>query len=273
MRPASMKTFYFQSDAHSLGGSIQHPTAKMIPSQAHSSLPAVGGHVTTTTGEFNHDSIVSCRAAYTRVSGREHQTDGPWSMVVTSVIEDLNILEVITAKRIVAQMSIEYSQASGHYPTVSFAGTHFEGVRLGNHDLTLTMNPTLLNLKHNGDGSLSHKHFEQVGREQGKKIVKSAAGERSKWVRDRFGWMDSHQKSGEDRCVLCSVVDGVNHEIPGNPYGHVVEIPNFGRVFFGELLSCHGSTRLSMIRAELGCHVNGNVSASVVGGGGVMFPP
>src|SRR5271163_2261481 len=125
MRPTSTKTFYFQSDAHSLGGFVNHPSQKMIASQAHSSLPAVGGQVTTSTGSFNHDSIVSCRSAYTRVSGREHQTDGPWSMVVTSVVEGLNIMEVVTAERVVGQVSIEYAK-DGKFPRISFAGSRFE---------------------------------------------------------------------------------------------------------------------------------------------------
>src|ERR1700753_2690021 len=106
MRPNSTKTFYFQSDAHPLGGFVKHPAQKTITSQAHSSLPGVGGHVSSSTGAFNHDSIISCRAAYSRVSGREQQIDGPWSVVSTSVVEGLNILEVVTAERIVAQTTI-----------------------------------------------------------------------------------------------------------------------------------------------------------------------
>jgi anti-sigma factor RsiW len=34
-----------------------------------------------------------------------------------------------------------------------------------------------------------------------------------------------------------------------------------------------GSIRLAMVRAELGCNVQGNISASVVGPGGSGFPP
>jgi len=268
MRPTSTKTFYFEADAHSLGGFVSHPSQKMIPSQANSSLPAVGGHVTTSTGAFSHDSIVSCRSAYTRVSGREHEIDGPWSMVVTSVVEGLNIMEVLTAERIVAQVSVVYSKDQKH-PEVSFAGSHFDGVRLGNRDLNPTMNPTLFK----GGGSLSHEQFQQISRTQGKAIVGCAKGSSSKWVRDRFGWMNTNQKSGDDRCVLCSLVDDVSHDIPGTPYCHAVEIPHFGRIFFGEFSSRPGSIRLAMVRAELGCNVQGNISASVVGPGGSGFPP
>jgi len=272
MRPTSTKTFYFQSDAHSLGGSIDYPSPTAIPSQSHSSLPAVGGHVVASTGAFNHDSIVSCRAAYTRTTGREQQTDGPWSTVVTSVIEGLNILEVVTAERVVAQMSIEYAK-DGKFPRISFTGSRFDQLRVAGHDVVPVMNKEFMTLRGEGDDPLLQNHFQKISRVQGKKIVQSANSKTSKWVIDRFSWMDSDPKPGVDRCVLCSLVDGVNHAVPGRSFGHVLEIPEFGRIFLGEFFVSHGVVRLSMIRAELGCSVQGNVSASVVGGGGVTVPP
>jgi hypothetical protein len=272
MRPASTKTFYFQSDAHALGGFVKHPSQKMVPSQAHSSLPGVGGHVTTTTGSFNHDSIVSCRAAYTRVSGREQQTDGPWSMVTTSVVEGLNILEVLTAERIVAQVSIEYSK-DGKYPRISFAGSRFDQLRVGGHDVAPVMNEKFMTLRGEGDEPLSHKHFQQASRDQGRKIVKSANAKKAGWVSDRLGWMDSDPKPGEDRCVLCSLVDGVDQAVPGRSFGHVLEIPEFGRIFLGEFFPGQRSVRLSMIRAELGCSVEGNLNISMLTTGGHTVPP
>jgi hypothetical protein len=271
MRPASTKTFYFQSAAHSLGGFFKHPSSKLIPSQAHSSLPAVGGHVTTSTGAFNHDSIVSCRTAYTRVSGREQQTDGPWSMVTTSVIEGLNILEVLTAERIVAQVSIEYSK-DGKFPRISFAGSRFEQLRVAGCDVAPVMNEKFMTLQNEGDEPLAYEQFRQTGRGQCHNMIKSADSKKVKWVRDRFSWMDSDPKPGEDRC-LCSLVDGVNQAVPGRSFGHVLEIPEFGRIFLGEFFPSHGSVQLSMIRAELGCNAEGNMNISMLDTGGRMVPP
>jgi hypothetical protein len=275
MRPVSTKTFYFQSDAHSLGGFVKHPSQKMISSQAHSSLPAVGGHVTTSTGAFNHDSIVSCRAAYSRVSGREQQMDGPWSIVATSVVEGLNILEVVTAERIVAQTSIEYSK-DGKFPRISFAGSRFDQLRIAGHDVAPAMNAKYMGLRGEGEEPLSKKYFHEASREQGRKLIKSTGGDRAKtsgWIRDRFSWMDSDPKPGEDRCVLCSLVDGVDQTVPGRSFGHVLEIPEFGRIFLGEFFVSHGTVSLSMIRAELGCNVEGNLNISMLTTGGHTVPP
>ncbi len=65
----------------------------------------------------------------------------------------------------------------------------------------------------------------------------------------------------EGQCVLCSLVDGLDGAVPGTSFGHAVEIPDFGRIFLGELLVCPGSVQFSLIRAELGCAVHGHVNA------------
>ena len=74
---------------------------------------------------------------------------------------------------------------------------------------------------------------------------------------DRYGWMGSERKLGKDGFVLCSLVDGVDRAIPGRSFGHVMDIPDFGRIFLGELFVFPASVHLSMIRAELGCTDDG----------------
>ena len=68
--------------------------------------------------------------------------------------------------------------------------------------------------------------------------------------------------------ALCSLVDGFPTGKPERPC-HVVEIPGFGRFFFGELLVTPDSAQLVSIRADLGCPVTGQITINCVGGGGV----
>ena len=191
-------------------------------------------------------------------------------MVTTSVIEGLNIMEVVTADRIVGQVSLQYAKGAP-FPRISFAGSRFDGLRVAGRDVVPVMNKKFMTLHCEDEDCLSLKEFRKASREQGRTIIKSA--KKLKWVLDRFSWMDSEPKPGEDRCVLCSLVDGVDPNVPGRSFGHVLEIPEFGRIFLGEFTPSCGSVRLSMIRAELGCSIQGNISAGVVGGGGGTFPP
>jgi hypothetical protein len=273
MQSDAKKTFYYHADANSLGGFIEKPFRRIIPSQASVSLPSVGGFATTRTEAFNFEEIVSCRSAYTRVSGSQVAEDGPWSMTVTSVVEGLNILEVITAERLVAQVSVEYPRDGG-YLEVSLAGSSFDGLRLGGFDASPTLNSTLLR---GAKVRLTLPAFRQTGREQAGRMIRGVEENQNRddfrWVLDRFGWMAADREPEEDRCVLCSLVDGVDRAVPGTTFGHFVEIPDFGRIFLGELLACPSSVQLSLIRAELGCGTSGKVNGAAVGVRGTPVPP
>jgi hypothetical protein len=266
------KAFYFHAHASSLGGFLQTPHKKIVPSQASVALPAVGGHASTRTEAFNFDEIVSCRAAYTRVTGGQAAEDGPWSTLVTSVLEGLNILETFKAERMVAQVTVEHP-GNGGDPAISLAGCHFDGLKIGGHDVSPTLNPKLL-----GIGSVERIEwpiFQQTGREQAVKMVakaKASPGKTGQWVLDRFDWMTA-AKPKADGCVLCSLVDSIDQPFPGRAFGHALEIPHFGKIFLGELLVCRSSIQLSMIRAELGCATTGHLGTAMVEVSGGTIPP
>ena len=183
------KVHYFHAEANSLGGFIEQPIKKVIPAQASASLPAVGGHVTNSTEALNFEGIVSCSAAYTRVSGRHLETDGTPSTLVTSVVEGFNLLEIVTADRIVAQVSIEHP-ADGGDPVFTFTGSRFEGLKIGGQDASLTLNSSLLD-SGAGTGPITWSLFQKTGRLQAAKLVKSAqsGGAAYQWVVDRYGWI------------------------------------------------------------------------------------
>jgi hypothetical protein len=264
------KAFYFHAHASSLGGTLETPHKKVVPSQASVALPAVGGHAIARTEAFNCDEIVSCRSAYTRVTGGLAEDDGSWFTLVTSVVEGLNILETVKVERVVAQISIEHPVDGGN-PTISLAGSHFDGFRLGGCEVSPTLNPKLL-----GVGSVDRIEwpiFQQTGREQAVKMVtKAKTGKNGQWILNRFEWMTA-AKPKADACVLCSLVDGIDQAVPGGIFGHALEIPHFGKIFLGELLVCRSSIQLSMIRAELGCATKGHLSAAMAIGSGGTVPP
>lgn len=278
MRSESKKTFYFHADASSLGGFIEKPFQKHLPPQASASLPSVGGHISTRTEAFDFEGVISCRAAHTRVSGRHLEDDGSASILVTSVLEGLNILEIVKAERIVAQITAEFPAAGG-FPRISFAGTHFDQFVIGHSGAEIALNPGLLGFA-SGKAAravLTQSLFHETGKQQAAKLVKSVKAEADqntfRWLTDRYGWMDSDRKTEKDGFSLCSLVDGVGGEIPGRSFGHVIDIPDFGRLFLGEVLVYPKSVQISMVRAELGCSTQGKVSVGVAAVRGGTVPP
>jgi hypothetical protein len=271
MRSDFAKTFYFHADANPLTGFIEKPFQKVVPPQAPLSLGAVGGHHTQRTEAFNFEEIVSCRAAYTRVSG--HQSASGASTLITSVVEGLNILEVVTAERLVAQVTVQHEIAGG-FPLISFTGSRFEGLKIGGCDVTLELNDSLIACGPGTGDHLTYPVFQETGRQQAAKLVRSVEDDKQeafRWLVARYGWMASGNQP--DGFVLCSLVNGIGPAIPGTTFGHVVYIPEFGRIFLGEIIAFPASVQLSMVRAELGCSTAGNMNAASAMVNGHMVPP
>jgi hypothetical protein len=279
MQSNAKKVFYYHADANSLGGYIEEPLEAVIPDVSSISLPAAGGYVTHRSESLNFKEIVSCRSAYTRVAGRSIAEDGPWSTQVTAVVEGLNILEIVTADRIVSQISVEHPR-EGSGASISFAGSRFEGLRIGGSEVCPRLSSRLMGTGPEADNDSSPILWPallQAGHGQAREIVRSVTehAKRSgyEWVLQRYGWMDEKREQKKDGCVLCSLVDGVEGTVPGKSIGHFVEIPDFGRIFLGEILAFPHSIQLTMVRAELGCNVQGQVSASSSHINGGTMPP
>jgi hypothetical protein len=278
MRSNAHKIHYFHAEAHPLGGFIEQPFQKHIPSQASGSLPAVGGHVTTRSDAFNFEEIVSCRSAYSRISG-SHDEDGSWWTLATSVVEGLNILEVVTAERIVAQISVQHP-ADGGSPQISFAGSHFEQLKIAGSNASPAMNSGFQAPGRGAGGArkpIDWALFQETASQQAAKLVKGIEVDDDRdafrSLTERYGWLASKRKPGAHECVLCSLVDGVDRAIPGKSFCHVVHIPHFGKIVLGEIVAFPASVQLSMIRAELGCATHGAMTAASAKANGGTVPP
>jgi len=265
------KGFYsFRADANALGGFLEQPDRKPIPTLAPVSLPCVGGFTTARSEAFTLDNIVSCSSAYTRVSGQEN-ADRSISILVTAVVEGLNLLDVVEADRVVAKLWIVIPRDRGHLK-VSTAGSRFEGLRLQGRPREPEWNPTLQEWatqcdEQGGAKVATAEQIWQIGKVQAVRVTNAYVGrENAAWAKNRFKWMTKDAMSNSS--ALCSLVDGFATGKPEH-CGHVVEIPGFGRFFFGELLLTADSAQLVSIRAELGCPVKGKITINCVGGGGV----
>jgi hypothetical protein len=269
------QAFYYQAGANPLGGFFEAPFQQTIPSPASISLSPAGGLLTARTEAFNFDGKVSCSSASSRVEGREVQEGESISILVTSVVEGLNILDVLAADQIVAQLSITYPRDGGGR-RISVAGSHFENLRLGGRNVYAALNSRLLNSGgQSASAPVTGAVIAATGRKQAADLTRDISDAKAQdpwaWALERFGWM-AQQNSGSV-LALCALVDGVEGDLPGTSFGHIIEIPNFGRIFLGELLVSVDYAQLTMVRAELGCSVSGSLTASVSQNGGLHIPP
>lgn len=236
------RTHYYHADANALGGVIQSPFEKIIPVQAPLSLPSVGGYASARVEQYRLEEIVSIRSGHTQVSGapsKKPQKSGAATTLASAVIEGLNVRDVLTADRVVGQISTEHPTHGGP-PTVSFTGTTIENLRISGKRVELVFDLDLC--------------------AQDEKTPATSCIKNPKFL-EKVG-----QKYDENRPhIVCSLV----REVGGKP-GNLIDVPDFGKIYLAELIVDHYSYKLTMIRLELGCAVQASMSMAspVVNGGG-----
>jgi hypothetical protein len=77
--------------------------------------------------------------------------------------------------------------------------------------------------------------------------------------------------------VKCTIVQDIAWDGAPHPtaeiHGHVVRVPNFGKVYFGEMLVNDYGRHITMVRFQLGSDDGGDVSAASGETNGVPYPP
>jgi hypothetical protein len=233
---------YYRFDASALSGFVTEPFQKNVPTLAPTALPQAGGFATARTGAFNLDEVVSASSAYTLLTARRSK-NGSTLALATAVIEDLNILEIVTARRIVAQITVtipERKEGGKEPRRISFAGSRFEGLRLAGHDRVVRLSRTL-------------------------QPADSSSGPELPLL-----WQDLLDEKGQSRTPRSSVVAGFEGPEGNRWDGHIFKIPGYGEIILGQLDVTHESVQLISIRAVLGCQVTGVVTGPtpMISGGG-----
>jgi hypothetical protein len=276
------RVHYFHADASAAGGYFQLPIERNLPPQAPMSLSPSGGYGFARSENFRLDGMLSYKSAYTQVAG--HLSNKPnhgWVTLVTSVIEGLNVLDVITADRLSAQISTEHP-LEGDNPKVNFPGTSFENLKIAGHPIDITLD---LNICDQGNGSgypkqscVSDEQFRRRVAQQYQDMTDAEdlpdwVGDRAipDWIKERYKW--DAAKTASNGSILCSIVKEANGRFPGRPFGNVFEVPGFGRVFLGELLVDCKSYQLTMVRLEMGCSGEGSGGFGTAKANGVTEPP
>lgn len=285
----------YHAKAEVLSGNIEKPINQEIPVQAQVILPEDG---TITYAPATPDDLrlplkglISFRSGYSQVAGHESSKAAhAFTTVATSVIEGLNVLDVLTADRVVAQITTHHPHfpKEGQVPAVTFLGTRFDNLRIGHHRVEVEEHLNILGPKPDKDRS----YFEEKGvlrRISDQYAVINKTKGLPMWASQQFRWKkpEVQQENGTKRVVMrCSLVKKVTGA-PGLAFGHVIDLPDFGKIHLGELIinrevgkpatKSNAATpdlytfHLTMIRLELGCIASGNtsiVTADANGSGG-----
>src|SRR5579863_1502202 len=162
MPDEQLRHHIYAAEAEALSGNLTLPLIQEVKPPTYVKLNEQGGYVSQQVENYRLGGVLSFRAAYTQVAGNpDTKPDHGWNTLATSVIEGLNVLDIVTADRIVCQISTDHPLV-GYIPTVTFLGTRFENLRIAGHQLKLDLNLDMLGPKPKKDaGYFSDRDFQQ----------------------------------------------------------------------------------------------------------------
>lgn len=290
----------YHAEASVLSGHLKQPVNREIYRQAAVGLDDLrGGHFFQRAEHYSLEGLISFRSGYSHVSGNRSLKNHGWVTLATSVLEGLNVLDVVTADRVVAQVSTEHPLENGHTPHVTFLGTHFENLRVGGYKVEVELDLGICGDKPEGDklytasaGFLDRAERQTGGIVRAKGLPSAIQTQydadlsRIQQLKARIGRENGHETSEEaDRSkVVCSLVSKIGAiPIPGvNSFGNVVEIPGFGFVTLAELSVGEKLYKpeenpsnyfdLTMIKLQMGCIGDGQAQAGNVTANGHHHP-
>jgi hypothetical protein len=296
----------YHAEAHLLSGNLKHPIDQTIKPYASVELKnRRANHISQNVDATNLEGLISFQHGHTRASGCKIQKKDMWGndhsgyvTLSTSVIDGLNLLDVITADHIVSQVFTEHSLEGGHVPRVTFLGTRFENLRIGGYPVDVELDLNICGSKPTGDRSyLQDDGFldrvrgqvETISGSQDlpKELEKQCRAE-LKCITDlkRVANGNGNGAGNGYSKLVCSLVKSIGPiPIPGvKIFGNMIFVPDFGLVSLATVevgvkededtphlanagaRSSSGSKAsnyftLKMLKMRLGCPVGGDVEA------------
>src|SRR6266851_449370 len=258
--PVLERYHVYHAGAHILSGELEHPIKQPIEHYGNVVLEKTRREslFTESVGETSVEGLISFQAGHTRVIGSQltnkkdiwgNEHSG-WVTQSTSVLEGFNVGDVITADRVVAQVSAEHPLTyPGHVTKVTFLGTRFENLQVAGYPVQLELNLGFCGNTPEGD----RPYLEDIGfldRVQGQ--LNSVEDKEhlpqvlKKQYDDTIADINSLKKlakggssggrTGNSK-LQCSLIKSIAPiPIPGvKVFGNTIFIPNFGTVSLAEV--------------------------------------
>ena len=272
------KRYVFRGYASGVSAHIRRPERRLFPTKGCSALAVTGGLAEDEHPAGGFGRWVSFDAVRTRAHGDyadadlgEATTRGsvafdsvPTETNVTAEVIGFDVLKRLRVDRLRLNLMAR-SPKPGEQPVIRLEGNLLEGVKIDSHALRIT---------------LAEGFFQECDTHS-KLVQRHAAG-----VSSQHAAIFLPLEEGADPLtslpeakgiIKCTIVQHMEWDGPPHPtasiHGHVLRVPNFGRIYFGELFVCAKSRRLTMVRCQLGSPDGGEVTGGDGETNGSSWPP
>jgi hypothetical protein len=275
------RRFIFRGNAAAIGGRIVRPQDLILENTVASSLTVVGGRSVSSGGRFAPSDYIGYDSAKTVAEGvfddLKQQIELSYQRVpedaltmTTTVSAAVNGLHVGTKPRFVAQTLVatlvsKSPRGSGEPSIAVDPGTTIAGVSIDGHPLNVQLATPTFQKYDTRSKLLAAADDPQFVKESGDSLLMRAslAG-----VSGPPAGRLLHA-CGHTYATLVRSISWARDPYPGATIDHhVLTVPNFGKIFFGELLIAEGARRLTLVRFELGSPDGGSAVAPEVDANG-----
>lgn len=267
----------FHGHASGVSAHIRRPETHLLPVQGCSSLPVTGGLSESEVGPkvdkyvcfeavstSAHGDYVNAAAGVATTRGEIAFDAAPTETRVRAAVHGLVILGRVHVAHAAIGL-ISQSAVGLRQPSIRLEGNRLEGVRIDDACLKITLAEDFYRENDTKD-KLAIRHAAGLPPHHARLFLPLVSGVE--------GATAFPEAKGTVKCTLVQEIcwDGEPHP-KATIHGHVVYVPNFGKIYFGELFITGDSRRLTMVRFQLGSEHGGEVTAAEGETNGNDFPP
>jgi hypothetical protein len=300
--------FLYHGYALALGGYVERNGGRqMIDGIAPAVLPVSGGssHTRRTgyrcperepqtfigmAGDERTEFTVTADYAESEVYGSENGCN--YRTVARSFISNLNINNVVTAEEVEAILEsthpMQASKGAEHgriHARTDARESRIKGLRIRGVEVNTKRLAALddVSTYEELDGLLNNKESALALRHGGLKQAICATGLFDE-PKDAPDYVQDLCRFKRPDLIRCSILENLERKDPKDPnepkdpknrfkiHGYTIDIPDFGRLYIGELHVTRGAKQLNMLRWDLGCDETGGGTGGSANVNGATMP-
>jgi hypothetical protein len=272
--------YRFHGYAIGAAGRLERPFADLIEVQASVALPQIGGRASARSAAFQYRDLIRFDVAHTQVTGSTCDGDdcgydgNVHSTHLQATIEGLNVMHMVTADRIVANLVSTSGPDAESEPAVRLIGTRFENLRIAGIPVMVDLATDLLDSYdthsalasgYSGDGKV-REFIDRTG-------VKAVSGNAPEHIRRWFDWHEPGAgmpaRRGKTRTSLVRSTQAATGGL--DVWGHVIHVKGFGTVRLAEVEISARTRLVNMLQIDLDCPYRGRMMFCEIADGGETF--
>jgi len=294
--------YAYQASAYGLAGETERPVKHSVSAQAACTLSHGGGRGTHETGKFCLNPFFYYDASYCEVNGSFDDCHNYHTTSAHSVVEGLNIADIVTADRVVSNMVIyspTHKEIAGEQGfeedehSFDITGSYFENLRIAGYKIDIQL--ATHKFHHNDTyskfqetylgpdgaellpwGKLDEKKLDDLKKEEKKyHALKGTSNRAEKWGVPTTATAKKKQPAATPTrptggLYLCSAAGNLEEKLKGTElkvFGGIILVPKFGVIRLAQMLVGPDYRRLSMFQVEMCSGMTGTSDGGSTGRG------